>query len=220
MNAKRAFLFVNGEVRDPYRIISAIQEGDLLVAVDGGLRHLSAMGLTPMVIIGDLDSITADQEAEVIRSGCQVLRFPPQKDETDLELALDYIQQQGCRQICIVGGLGGRLDQTLGNIYLLTQSGLGHCDVRIDDGLEEVWILRDSAKIQGEPGDIVSLLPVSEQVVGVRTENLLYPLRSETLNRDRTRGISNVMENNQAIIDIQSGLLLCIHSRKGSSSGH
>jgi thiamine pyrophosphokinase len=219
MNPNKAFLFVNGEVRNMACLRAQIHEGDMLVAVDGGLNHLLEMGLTAQFLIGDLDSITREQEEQAIAAGSQVIRFPPEKDETDLELALDFVVKRGCDEICVAGGLGGRLDQTLGNIYLLTRPNLEQCDIRIDDGVDEVIILRNEVEINGSEDDIVSLLPISEQVRGVRTEKLKYPLTAETLYRDHTRGISNVMESNLARVRIESGILLCIHSRVGLLKG-
>lgn len=216
MAESRAFLFVNGEIRDAGPLLAQIQPGDLLIAVDGGLRHLSALGLHPHVLIGDLDSVDAGAENRARQAGCRVLRYPPQKDETDLELALAYALQEGCTSLCIAGGLGGRLDHTLGNLYLLTQPALKDCQARLDDGVDEVFIVRETAEITGRPQDRVSLLPVSETVTGVRTEGLAYPLRDETLYRERTRGISNVMLAEQARVRVESGLLWCIHSRLGS----
>lgn len=216
MAVSRAFLFVNGEIRDAGPLLAQIRPGDLLIAVDGGLRHLFVLGLRPQVLIGDLDSVDADAENRAREAGCLVLRYPPQKDETDLELALVYALQQGCTTLCIAGGLGGRLDHTLGNLYLLAQPALQGCQVRVDDGVDEVFIVRQAVEITGTPRDRVSLLPVSETVTGVRTEGLVYPLRDETLYRERTRGISNVMLAEQARVRIESGLLWCIHSRLGS----
>ena len=115
----RAILFANGEV-DPYGFLEKlITDKDFLVAVDGGLRHLEALGLPPDVLIGDLDSVTPAQIERLIASQTEVIKFPIEKDETDLELALVEVVKRGVEEIVIIGGLGGRIDQTLANLFLL-----------------------------------------------------------------------------------------------------
>jgi thiamine pyrophosphokinase len=119
--------------------------------------------------------------------------------------------KQNVPELVLIGALGGRLDQTLGNLSLLLLPELQELTVRLEDGDQEVFILHDSATIYGHQGDVVSLLPLWEDVNGVTTEELEYPLHNETLFRDRSRGISNVMQNNQAHIRIARGSLLCVH---------
>jgi thiamine pyrophosphokinase len=122
----------------------------------------------------------------------------------------------GAQTIRIMGALGGRLDMTLSNIFLLMLPELEHCDARLEDGLEEVFLIRpgQAGIVEGHPGDIVSLLPWGGPAEGIRTEGLEYPLRGETLLPERTRGLSNVMASTQAQVMLDRGLLVCIHTRK------
>jgi thiamine pyrophosphokinase len=109
--------------------------------------------------------------------------------------------------------LGGRIDQTLANLYLLLMPELQNSDVRLDDGREEVFIIQKSAEVFGKKGDIVSLLPLVTPAVGIKTKGLRFPLRNETLFPERSRGISNEMTSQSAQITLKSGLLYCIHTR-------
>jgi thiamine pyrophosphokinase len=215
MNPSRAVIFANGELNDLEAARVLLQPNDLLVAADGGLHHLQRLGLLPAVLIGDLDSVDPAEVPPLEAAGVRVLRYPPEKDETDLELALQYVLSAGCRAIRILGALGGRLDQTLGNLFLLSRSDLESCDVRLDDGREEVFLIRQQAVVEGLPGDTVSLLPLDGPAVGVVTQGLYYPLHAETLYPERTRGISNVLLAGRASVSIKKGLLVCIHTRKG-----
>jgi thiamine pyrophosphokinase len=91
-------------------------------------------------------------------------------------------------------------------------------DIRLDDGLEQVFFCRSQAEIRGHPGDIVSLIPWGATAVqGVRTEGLRWALQAETLYPDKTRGISNEMLEASAHIRISAGLLLVIHRRQAQS---
>jgi thiamine pyrophosphokinase len=118
--------------------------------------------------------------------------------------------------------LGGRLDQTLANLTLLANpqlSTLRHgsgqaLDARLDDGVEEIFLCRDQAQVQGRSGDLVSLIPWQGAVTEVETQNLKYPLRRETLYPEKTRGISNEMLGDSASVSIGSGLLLIVHRRQ------
>ena len=215
MQNKRAVIFVNGELPGAQVLHGQIQADDFLVAVDGGLRHVLALGLLPGLLIGDLDSIAPEKAAEMKSRGVDVRQFPPQKDETDLQLALHAAREAGCMQMLLVAALGGRLDHTLGNLYLLTDMALAGLDVRLDDGLEEVFLIQAGGEVQGQPGDIVSLLPVEACAGGVTTTGLEYPLRGETLWRHQTRGISNVLLGEKAEITVKEGSLFCIHRRQG-----
>ena len=219
MQAERAILFANGEIRNPAVVKAMLQPADFLVCVDGGLRHLKSLGLTPHLLIGDLDSITAAEVLELEQAHVRIQRYPVDKDETDLELALLVALKEGYRTLLVVAALGGRLDQTLGNLFLLTLPALSGCDIRLEDGVEEAFIIRTRAIILGLPGDVVSLLPLAGNVTGVVTTGLRYPLHGETLLFERTRGISNVLLENQAVIEVGSGVLLAIHTRAPARFG-
>jgi thiamine pyrophosphokinase len=212
LSNQRAFIFANGILAHSDWLKTTLSAEDVLIAADGGLNHLQALGLVPQLLIGDFDSVTAEQVEWASAHGSQIERYPVAKNETDLELALKAAQKLGCKEIIIVAGLGGRLDQTLGNLSLLRLAELQASNVRFEDGNEEVFLIRGKAEITGQAGDVVSLLPLWGVVTGVVTENLAYPLRGETLYPEETRGISNVMNTTTASVSINNGELLCIHT--------
>ncbi|MEN4010457.1 MAG: thiamine diphosphokinase [Chloroflexota bacterium] len=213
MSEKRAVIFANGDLADARAARALLRPDDYLVAVDGGLRHLKRMGLNPHRLIGDLDSVGATQLAELQNAGVQIERHPAEKDETDLELALRALLAEGYRQMRVVAALGGRLDQTLANLFLLEMPGLEQVDIRLDDGREEILIIRERAVVEGAPGDTLSLLAMNECTKGIVTQGLKYPLNHETLCPNRTRGVSNEMLAEQAEIRLLTGRLLCVHTR-------
>ena len=183
---ERAVIFANGELPDPIALARFLLPGDLLVAADGGLRHLYTLGLQPHWLVGDLDSVSPQDVRSLEAAGVRIWRYPVDKDETDLELALRAVLSNGCRSIRIAAGLGGRLDQTLGNLFLLQLPDLAGCDVRLEDGDEEVFLIRQEMEVVGQPGDILSLLPLGGPARGIWTEGLRYPLHGETLLPERT----------------------------------
>lgn len=211
----RVVIFANGSLPDREAVRALLRPEDLLLAADGGSRHLLALDLMPSVVIGDLDSIRSDERRQLESGGARILQHPRDKDETDLELALRYAVAEGYRVIRIAGALGGRLDQTIGNLALLSGPGLADLDVRLDDGLEEAFFVRRSCRIAGTPGDLVSLAPWGREASQVITTGLRWPLKGDRLFPHRTRGISNELVGSRATVSLQSGLLLVIHRRMG-----
>ena len=170
------------------------------------------LGLTPNIIIGDMDSLPANFEI-FKRSTMKSFNTSQDKNETDLELAIQHALTLNPEQIIILAALGGRLDQTLGNIALISNLQPSTCNLRLDDGIEEVFFCRDQVQINGASGDIVSLIPWQGEVTGVVTTNLKWRLQDETLYPQKTRGISNEMLGDTAAVQIKSGLLLVVHRR-------
>jgi thiamine pyrophosphokinase len=212
----RAVILANGEIENLPALKRVLQPKDFLVAVDGGLRHLKRLGLKPDLLIGDLDSVIPEDVRQLEREGVEIMRFPVEKDQTDLELALKTVIDRGFWTVRIAAALGGRLDQALANIFLLLYPSVKEKDIRLDDGHTEVFIIKKQMKIQGKSGDTISLIPILGPVTGIITGGLKYPLRSEELFPDHTRGISNVLLKEEGTVQISSGTLLCIHIRSKS----
>ncbi len=208
-------IFANGELKDPISVRKLARSANTLIAADGGLAHILDLELKPDLLIGDLDSVTSEQVARAEELGCEIHRYSAEKNETDLELALLTAAQMHCEKITVVAALGGRIDQTLANIYLLNLPQLKGLDVRLDDGELEIFLIHGWGEIHGKPGDGVSLLSLSPVIKGVTTTNLRYPLLDEKLVFYHSRGVSNVMQTWKARVEIESGILLCIHERKG-----
>jgi len=207
----RAVIFANGTLNDPHQVLAALQPGDMLIAADGGARHCRLLGLAPAVVIGDFDSLCADELAQLEMDGAQVVRYPAHKDFTDLELALQHAVSLEADEILVFGALGARWDQTLANLLLPAAPGLEHVCIRLLDGPQEIALLRagEAHTLSGQPGDTVSLVPLGGHAYGITTTGLEYPLTDGTLFFGATRGISNVLLGSQATVRLDDGLLLC-----------
>jgi thiamine pyrophosphokinase len=214
MEKKRAVVFANGHLVDAEAVRTVLQPDDLLVAADGGYQHMKRLGLKPSLLIGDLDSLPAGELDQLRTAGVELEIYPREKDATDLELALIQLAERGATEIRVVAALGGRLDQTLANLYLLELDELKGIDIRLDDGREEILIIRTRAAVSGTPGDTLSLLSMESCAQGIVTSGLKYPLKGGTLCPSRSRGISNVMLEDEAVIELRKGALLCIHTRQ------
>jgi thiamine pyrophosphokinase len=209
----RIIIFANGELPDLNKARLLLQTEDYIICADGGIRHAFALAIKPNLIIGDMDSAEKERLLELQESGVSFELFPRDKNETDLELAINHAIELEPKKILIIAALGGRLDQTLANIALLTNLRLSTFDVRLDDGVEEIFLCRNQVEVHGRDGDFISLIPWQGAVSDILTKNLKWLLNHETLYPDKTRGISNEMTSNTASISIGSGLLLIVHRR-------
>lgn len=212
---KQGLLFANGDINDGAMVRRAfgIGQNAHIIAADGGALAALYFDFLPHVVIGDLDSLSAVEVNTLEKQGVEIIRYPSEKDETDLELALKYAATQDIEWLRIVGGIGDRFDQTIANVYLLALPELAGRDVALVAGKQEIFLLRPGTHtIQGDAGDTLSLIPLGGVVHGIQTEGLYYPLRNETLNFGPARGVSNVMQQPQVQVSLIEGVLLVTHT--------
>jgi thiamine pyrophosphokinase len=188
----------------------ALAVGVPIVAADSGLEHARALGLDVTVAVGDFDSASPEAVAAAEASGTRVVRHPAEKDATDLELALDTAAAMQPSRILVLAGRGGRLDHELATLLVLASPRYASAQVDAQIGSARVHVIHDRRELVGEPGELLTLLPVHGPALDVRTEGLAYPLRGETLEADSSRGVSNVFDAARARVSLASGVLLAI----------
>lgn len=210
--AKRAVLVCNGHI-DTKFLYSHIGKNDFLVAVDGGANKLAKTGFVPNLIIGDMDSISSGAKKKFRKS--EFLVFPKEKNEVDLELALDYCVKKGFREILVLGAIGSRTDMSLINVFLLTQLPQ-NVNAKIVHENQEIFLIHKKALIEGMPGEKISFLALSGNVEGLTLSGFKYGLENAALEFGVGRGISNEFKNKKTLISFKSGKLLCVHFRKWS----
>jgi len=206
----RAIIIANGQIHDSDFYRSLVAPTDLVICADGGANNALALGLQPKVVVGDLDSLDQSLRSRLEKMHCQFIVHPSRKDQTDLELAVKYAAEQGAQEMVILGALGDRLDHTLANVLLLALPELRPVKAKILDGRQELFLIRDGALLEGQGGDTLSLLPLTEEVTGIYTEGLEYPLENGTLYLGPARGVSNTLTAPQARVRVGQGLLLAV----------
>lgn len=187
---------------------------DLVVAADGG-ASAAAVGRTPDVVVGDLDSADAGLVDRLEAAGTLVQRYSEDKDASDTELAVERAAGSGAVRISVLGALGGaRLDHQLATLLLLTDPAWRGRDVRIVHGGITVRALHGGEELQLDAGvgDLVTLLPVGGDAEGVRTSGLRWSLDGETLRMGRSRGLSNRVVAAPASVRLEHGVLLVIET--------
>jgi thiamine pyrophosphokinase len=189
---------------------------DLVIAADSGGKRLLEVGGCPEILVGDLDSLPPESVRQIAAAGKIIRRYPAQKDQTDLQLALDLACQSGLTAVTIMGGVGGRrLDHTLANIGLLQYARAAGLDAKLIDVDRELQLAGAAPiTLAARPGWAVSLLPLSTEVSGVTTYGLRYPLRDETLYLGATRGVHNQFTAAEAAVSAVTGILLVVCFRE------
>lgn len=202
--AKRACIFCNGQLNNTAKIKQIAKDCDLLIAADGGAKYFVDMGLTPHIIIGDMDSVDSDTWKN--NSGIKHIRYPIDKDKSDAELAVEYALEHGCKQVILVAATGGRLDHTLGNVALIASH---PGQVALFDGISTLIAVDKSekCKLHGRVGTRVSLIPYGSGSSKLRTNGLKYALWDECLNSD-THGLSNELSKTETCVCVSNGILL------------
>jgi thiamine pyrophosphokinase len=203
-------IFANGEL--PETEIALPPEA-VVIAADGGARHCLRLGITPQAVIGDFDSLTPQETADLEARGARLLRYPADKDETDLELALDYALRHGAREITLYALLGGRWDMSFANLLLLAAPRYAGLRLRVCAGETAVRLLRggETLTLRGQPGETVSLVPLSD-LHGLTYRGLKWPLQNADLPFGTPRGVSNLLLGPRAEISLAEGVAAVFHS--------
>lgn len=212
MNTKR-IVIVTGGALGPWAH-QELRQDDILIGSDRGALYLIEQGWVPDYAIGDFDSVTPEQLERIRTESKQILVCDPiDKDYTDTEMAFNWALRQNPSEIVLLGALGTRIDHSLANIHLLRKAvDQGIRSVIIDAHNEIILINRPAAITKG-PYANVSLLPLGMEVTGITLHGFQYPLHRATLQIGQSLGISNVLLEQQGLIEIETGYLLVIQSR-------
>jgi len=206
----KTVIVANGTLSETDGLLSRIQQADMVIAADGGAVHLHHMGIIPRIIIGDLDSVPESILSFFKEKQVEILKHPVRKDQTDMELCMEYAINHGCTDLLIMGATSTRLDHTLANIFLLRRLADQGIPTTIFDAYNAIHIVVSRLTLTGRPGDLISVIPVSDHVKGLTLEGLEYPLTDQSLCMGTTMGISNVFRQDTVEISLKSGTVLVI----------
>lgn len=213
----RVIVLANGEWDSEWGRSELTKEKiDLLICADGGANLAISSGVMPDVLVGDLDSITQNNLEKCQESNIIIKKFYSQKDETDLELAMEYAQVylesygNPNDEIFLYAAGGKRLDHLQGNIALMLGSAQKGRRIKMIDKTYDAWIMLSSEEIvKGCVGQEISLLALSEETK-VSSQGLFYQLDNLVLLQSATRGISNVLTKEKIQIKVHKGNLLVV----------
>jgi thiamine pyrophosphokinase len=217
----RAVVVAGGQASEQDR--RHLAGAELVVAADGGARWLISGGSLPDLLVGDLDSCDAELVATLESRGVRIERHPAEKEASDTELALGRAVELGADEVTIIGAFGGeRLDHELANALMLSDPAwIGRRLRMVRDGTS-LQVMRGGERLalRGSPGDLVTLLALSEAAQGVVTHRLRYALNGESLEAGRSRGLSNEVAGEGASVSLERGTLLVVETAvKGEQGG-
>ncbi len=186
-----AAIFLDGTYEDDAYYAAVAAAVNVVAAADGGARFLRRIGVVPSLLVGDFDSLPAEDLSALAGAGAEVLRHPVRKDATDGELALDEVLRRGAGEVILAGALGA-LDHTWGHLVLLRRAAERGVPARLASPslVVRVLVARETVTLDAHPGARVSLLPLAGDAV-VTLERFEYGLTHETIPCDATLGLGN-----------------------------
>jgi thiamine pyrophosphokinase len=187
---------------------------DLIVAADSGLEPVLAAGLSPALVVGDMDSLTDLSLLDGFPPE-RVLRFPSDKDETDTEIGLRVLRERGCGEVTIAGGGGGRIDHLLGIAALFEREAPPS---RWLTDSEDIRLIEGEAEFVGWEGSTVSVFPLGAVAARMSSRGLQWPLDGLEFRRGYG-GISNRVTGPRVVIKVGIGKLLVIRSAGDGREG-
>ena len=188
-------------------LVCPLEEGDYVIAADGGLRHTQALGIVPQEILGDFDSLGYAPE------GARV--FPVEKDDTDAMLAARRGLALGFQEFWYYGSLDGpRLDHTVAN-YQTLQYLADHGAAGFLIGRDFLATVVKSGSLSFPAGGegLISLFCLGADARGVTLQGLYYPLENGILTPGFPLGVSNHFTGVPARISVEAGSLLVLWDR-------
>ena len=204
MNSGICYIFGAGEHTD-CRL--SLNTDDLVIAADGGFDYLNQLGLWADYVLGDFDSVISCD----LPSDC--MRYPSEKDDTDMMLAIKLGLKKGYKNFAIYGGLGGRLDHTLANIQVLTYlSGHGASGTLYGNDYA-IRVITDDTLSFGEEqsenyrGNICSIFSLSDICVNVTIQGFKYETENITMTNAFPLGISNEFTGRKSFIHVEKGTI-------------
>lgn len=198
---KYALILAGGDEVDKNLLARYIKESDFVIGADKGAETAYKYNFNIDLVVGDFDSIDPDILNEFKN---KTIRYPIEKDKTDLELALDILIEKKYTKIIILNALGSRLDHTLGNLFLLEK--FNNKNIRIIDNNSEAFLTKeDKIVLKNKENHILSIVPISEFIQIDTLAGVKYPLKNKTVNRGSTLCISNIINDKECLISISLG---------------
>ena len=205
----------------PQPAVERAPQTDLVIAADAGLEVLLAAHRPVDLVVGDLDSVSAEALSAATAAGSEIAQHRRDKDESDLELALSAAINRGVQRIHVVLRDGGRLDHQLANLLVLASKRWQQADIDAVVGEHRVWVVHgaDERTIPLVAGEPLALHAVGGTATGVTTTNLRYPLVDADLPGLVALGISNRAVVDAPTIRVESGVVIAISSSMPSNAG-
>lgn len=178
---------------------------DYVICADGGLEKVKNLGLVPNIILGDFDSVDKTLLEYYKSLNIETVAFPPEKDYTDMELAISHTVEMGFKDIILAGATGTRLDHTVANMLLIEKYHRTDVNIKIIDNNNFIQLVTDAMTIPYKKNHYVSLIPLSENIEGLYLKGFKYPLDNVNVERGSTLCVSNEITEDVGVIRLCKG---------------
>lgn len=161
-----------------------INEKDYIIAVDGGLKTLNKLNITPDLFIGDNDSYQNNINFNKLLYKCE-------KDDSDLELALKYIienYKEKNSEINIYNATGNRLDHFIANIRMIIK--YSNLNIKMFDSINKIYLIKENTIISKSEYKYLSIFNVVENTY-VTLKGFKYNTNNLLMNKCCNIGLSN-----------------------------
>ena len=179
------FVIITGGECKADGIPDGIADNAYIIAADSGYDTAKRIGITPDLLVGDMDSIRD------VPSGIETLRVKAEKDDTDTMLAISIAKEKGAHSITVIGGAGGRAD--------------------LMDGVNEIFVLTDGCVKIPNRGGYFGLLALEDSVVTAK--GCKYPLEDHLLRRTLPYAVSNEVTSDFAEINVKGKIIVTVSAR-------
>jgi len=179
-------------------------QDDCVIAADDGYSALQGAGIMPDLLVGDFDSL------KWVPKDIPQKAFPPEKDDTDMAIALAEGIARGYRTFHFYGASGGRADHTQANLQLMGgASRQGYTCTMVCPEYDVFTVTNGTLHLpRQKSGVIISVFAHGNKAEGVTLEGLKYPLQHAILSCDKPLGVSNTAIGEEVHITVKNGTLL------------
>lgn len=200
-----------GEEPNKELITEEKSKSDYCIAVDGGARCYYKYNIVPDLLVGDMDSLDQDIFERFVEKNIECIKYKPEKDYTDTELAILKAIQIGASTITLMGVTGGRFDHTYANISLMHKYTKNGIEVIIKDNSNIIYVKDKCFRIK-KKSKYVSFYCLSEFVEGLSLYGFKYNLCDYKLTKWDILCTSNEIVESEGCVDFDSGLIMVVES--------
>lgn len=186
-----------------------LRDDDVIVCADSGMEYARRCGVTPSIVLGDFDSYSG-----LFPENTEIIRLPAEKDDTDTLFAVRLGLERGVTEFLIAGGIGGRLDHTLGAVQTLNFIVSHGARASMSDGKQSIEVLNAPFVKEYTPDNTTyfSLLALTSQVTGVTLQGFKYALSDGVLTYDFPLAISNEIAAPVATVSAKTGRIAVVRT--------
>ena len=189
-------------------VLSIESNFEEIIAVDSGIEHLLNLSLNPNTLIGDLDSISKKSLDEVKKNGVKILAFNSNKDQTDFELALNYLEEAEKSKVYIIGGESGEIDHLI-SIFLLIPSKSFFENIIWLYGDKRI-IFRQKIELNIKKLTVFSIIPLSD-LTNLSIDGAEWNLDNKDIQFGETLTLRNNTNEEQLNIRCDKGVFALIY---------